>query len=44
MIKLKQTIHSLMVTKQDYISHLMYIVLVPLIVALKRAYKVVRLE
>jgi len=38
-IKLK---HSLMAIKQDYICHLMYIV--PLIVALESAYKVVRLE
>jgi hypothetical protein len=34
--------HSLTVIKQDYISHLMYNV--PLIVAPKRAYKVVELE
>jgi hypothetical protein len=41
LIKLK-TPHSLMVIKQDYICHLMYIV--PLIVALECAYKVVMLE
>jgi hypothetical protein len=34
--------HSLTVIKQDYISHVMY--KIPLIVAPKSAYKVVRLE